>query len=165
MDRENSQRPKGPLLLSYWSVVDCGIGNGNRLQYSCLEIPTGRGAWQATVHGVTKSQTRLTQLVYSAVLISALQQCATGVHTHVHSFPHSLFLCISGCGVQFPELHSRSLLSALSTQNSLHLLTPKLCIHPSPPRPLGNHKPVLCVGVSAFVLQVESFVPQFRFHI
>nr|KAB0340304.1 hypothetical protein FD754_023247 [Muntiacus muntjak] len=31
--------------------------NGNPLQYSCLENPTGRGAWQATVHGVTKSQT------------------------------------------------------------------------------------------------------------
>ena len=36
-----------------------GEGNGNPLQYSCLENPTGRGAWQATVHGVTKSQTRL----------------------------------------------------------------------------------------------------------
>ena len=29
-------------------------GNGNPLQYSCLENPMGRGAWQATVHGVTK---------------------------------------------------------------------------------------------------------------
>ena len=29
------------------------------LQYSCLDNPMGRGAWQATVHGVTKSQTRL----------------------------------------------------------------------------------------------------------
>ena len=27
-------------------------GNGNPLQYSCLENPMGRGAWQATVHGV-----------------------------------------------------------------------------------------------------------------
>jgi len=27
-------------------------GNGNSLQYSCLENPMGRGAWQATVHGV-----------------------------------------------------------------------------------------------------------------
>ena len=32
-------------------------GNGNPLQYSCLENPKDRGAWQATVHGVTKSQT------------------------------------------------------------------------------------------------------------
>ena len=32
-------------------------GNGHVLQYSCLEIPTDRGAWWATVHGVAKSQT------------------------------------------------------------------------------------------------------------
>ena len=34
-------------------------GNGNPLQYSCLENPLDRGAWQATVHGVAKSQTQL----------------------------------------------------------------------------------------------------------
>ena len=31
-----------------------GEGNGNPLQYSCRENPTGRGAWQATVHGVAR---------------------------------------------------------------------------------------------------------------
>ena len=31
-----------------------GEGNGNPLQYSCLENPMDRGAWWATVHGVTK---------------------------------------------------------------------------------------------------------------
>ena len=36
-----------------------GEGNGNPLQYSCLENPMDRGAWHATVHRVTKSQTRL----------------------------------------------------------------------------------------------------------
>ena len=36
-----------------------GEGNGNLLQDSCLENPMDRGAWQATIHGVTKSQTRL----------------------------------------------------------------------------------------------------------
>ena len=36
-----------------------GGGRGNTLQYSRLENPMDRGAWQATVHGVTKSQTRL----------------------------------------------------------------------------------------------------------
>ena len=39
-----------------------GEGNGNPLQYSCLGNPMDRGAWWATVHGVTKSQTRLKQL-------------------------------------------------------------------------------------------------------
>ena len=32
-----------------------GEGNGNALQYSCLENPIDRGAWQVTVHGVTKN--------------------------------------------------------------------------------------------------------------
>ena len=36
-----------------------GGGNSNPLQYSCLDNPMDRGAWWATVHGVTKSQTRL----------------------------------------------------------------------------------------------------------
>ena len=36
-----------------------GAGNGNPLQYSCLENSKDRGAWWATVHGVAKSQTRL----------------------------------------------------------------------------------------------------------
>ena len=36
-----------------------GGGHGNPLQYSCWRIPMERGAWWATVHGVAKSQTRL----------------------------------------------------------------------------------------------------------
>ena len=36
-----------------------GAGNDNPLQYSCLENPLDRGAWQAAVHKVTKRQTRL----------------------------------------------------------------------------------------------------------
>ena len=36
-----------------------GKGNGNPLQYFCLGNPMDRGTWRATVHGVTKSQTQL----------------------------------------------------------------------------------------------------------
>ena len=36
-----------------------GEGNGNPFQYFCLENPMDRGAWRATVHAVTKSQTQL----------------------------------------------------------------------------------------------------------
>ena len=36
-----------------------GVGNGTPLQYSCLENSMDRGAWQATVQGVAKSQTQL----------------------------------------------------------------------------------------------------------
>ena len=45
---------------SGWSP---GEGHGNPLQYSCLENPMDRGAWWATVHRVTKSQTRLKRLI------------------------------------------------------------------------------------------------------
>ena len=39
-------------------------GNGNPLQYSCLENPMGRGAWWATVHRVAKSRTRLSNFTF-----------------------------------------------------------------------------------------------------
>ena len=39
-----------------------GEGNGDPLQFSCLENSMNRGAWQATVHGVTKSRTQLKRL-------------------------------------------------------------------------------------------------------
>ena len=41
------------------SVRDPGEGNGNRLQYSCLEYPMDSGVWKAIDHGAAKSQTRL----------------------------------------------------------------------------------------------------------
>ena len=41
-----------------------GEGNGNPLQYSCLENPMDGRAWWATVHGVAKSQTRLNDFTY-----------------------------------------------------------------------------------------------------
>ena len=39
-------------------------GNGNPLQYSCQENPTDGGAWWATVHGVAKSRTQLSNAVF-----------------------------------------------------------------------------------------------------
>ena len=43
----------------YGSGRSSGVGNSNPLWYSCLKNSMDRGAWQATVHGVTKSQTGL----------------------------------------------------------------------------------------------------------
>ena len=51
-----------------------GEVNGSPLHYSCLENPMDRGAWWATVHGVSKSWTRLKELT---------------VHTHAHTHTHT----------------------------------------------------------------------------
>ena len=63
---------KAYLLANAGNVRDAGLilelgrfpggGHGNPLQYSCLENPIDRGAWQTTVHRVAKSQTGLKQL-------------------------------------------------------------------------------------------------------
>ena len=49
-----------------------GEGNGNPLQYSCLENPMDGGAWWATVHGVAKSQIRLRDFTFT---LSILWHC------------------------------------------------------------------------------------------
>ena len=45
-----------------------GKGNGNLLQYPCLENPMDRGAWWATGHGVTKSQTQLSYFHFHFII-------------------------------------------------------------------------------------------------
>ena len=69
-------------LIPGWGRSPRG-GNGNPLQYSCLEKPMDRGAWQAAIHGVTKSQT---QLSMHAVTNEAGQFCM---------FMFLFFICIS----------------------------------------------------------------------
>ena len=49
-------RDRGSIL---GSVRYPGEGNGNPLQYSCLENPMDRGAWSTTVHRMAKTQTQL----------------------------------------------------------------------------------------------------------
>ena len=51
-----------------------GEGNGNPLQYSCLKYPMDGGAWQATVHGVAKSRTRLGDFTFTRVIKSTTQK-------------------------------------------------------------------------------------------
>ena len=61
----------GSYQLSILQIVVClGEGNGNPLQYSCLENPMDGGAWQAAVRGVTQSRTRLKRLSSSSVFTS-----------------------------------------------------------------------------------------------
>ena len=61
------------LLVGFWMVIvqfpglgrPPGEGNGSPLQYACLENPMDGGAWQATVHGVAKSWTRLNDFTFT----------------------------------------------------------------------------------------------------
>ena len=51
-----------PVMQETWGSIPglgrlSGEGNGNPLQYSCLENPMDRGAWWSAVHGVAKSRT------------------------------------------------------------------------------------------------------------
>ena len=59
IERLNIQKVSQFSVKLYCNLlaIKVGEGNGNPLQYSCLETPIDRGAWWATVHRVTKSQT------------------------------------------------------------------------------------------------------------
>ena len=61
--------------------INNGEGNGTPLQYSCLGNPTDGGAWWATVRGVTKSRTRLSNFPFT-FHFHALEK-ATATHSSV----------------------------------------------------------------------------------
>ena len=52
-------------LHFHFSFSCVGEGNGNSLQYSCLENPMDGGAWWAAVHGVAKSRIRLSDFTFT----------------------------------------------------------------------------------------------------
>ena len=70
-----------------------GEGNGNPLQYSCLENPMDGGAWWATVHGVAKSGTQLSDFTFTFYLYLSYSE-------HMDTQRLSGFLC------QLPQLFS-----------------------------------------------------------
>ena len=54
-----------------------GEGSGTPLQYSCLENPMDGGAWWAIVHGVAKSQTRLSEFTFTLCFHALEKEMAT----------------------------------------------------------------------------------------
>ena len=64
-----------------------GEGSGNLPQYSCLGNHMDRGAWQAIVHGVTKSQTQLSKC--------DVQYTGTHTHTHTHTIKEHMYACFT----------------------------------------------------------------------
>ena len=64
-----------------------GEGNGTLLQYSCLENPMDGGAWWATVHGVAKSQTRLSDFTFTLHFHALEKEIATDSSTLAWRIP------------------------------------------------------------------------------
>ena len=84
MNRDNPSGPfvyhtKRPRGLSHClpPSLKIGEGNGNPLQYSCLENPMDGGAWWAAVHGVAKSQTRLRDFTFTFYFHALEKEMAT----------------------------------------------------------------------------------------
>ena len=77
-----------------------GVGNGNPLQYSCLENPMDRGAWPSTVHGVSKSQTQLsTQHTHTQVTVTLFLSKHKTLCTFYNNLPeHKLTGALLGRG-------------------------------------------------------------------
>ena len=59
-----------------------GEGNGNPLQYSCLENPIDRGAWQATVYGVIKESDTTEQLKQQIIKIVSQPSLSVSIKYH-----------------------------------------------------------------------------------
>ena len=77
-------------LHFHFSLLCTGEGNGNPLQYSCLENPRDGGAWWAAVYGVTQSRTRLKRLSSSSNLCTYLYMC--------------IYVCVCVCPVALSSL-------------------------------------------------------------
>ena len=66
--------PTRDTVLIHGSGRSPGEGNGKPLQYSCLDNPMDRGVWQATIHGVAKSQAQLSVHTDTIILMVTFEQ-------------------------------------------------------------------------------------------
>ena len=132
--------PTYPLKIG--TIV--GEGNGTPLQYSCLENPMDGGAWQAAVHGVTKSRTRLSNFTFTFHLHALEKKMATHSSVLAWRIPgmgepgglpsmgsHRVGHDWSDLAAAAGEIKgtSWSLISATNTfrQHSLNSLLPSIC--------------------------------------
>ena len=103
-------------------IPSSGEGDGTPLQYSCLKNPMGRGAWWAAVHGVTNSQTRLSDFTFTFHFHALEKEMAT----------HSCVLAwrIPGTGAWWAAVYgvaqSRTWLKRLSSSSSSKIPSSRL---------------------------------------
>ena len=99
MEEPGRMQSMGLLRVGHdWATsVSCiGEGNGNLLQYSCLENPRDRGAWWAAIYGVTQSQTWLKRLSSSSSRTGWISLHSKGLLKSLlqdHSSEASILLC------------------------------------------------------------------------
>ena len=113
-------------------------GHGNPLQCSCLENPTDRGAWWATVHGAAQSQTRLKQ--FSTALLLLRKYIYISSSAKINGLPsrgiYSSQVCIQNRGHCFHSFYCSS----------------PLCLSPQPlfkgPHPLMAYEPSAQLSLS-----------------
>ena len=80
-----------------WETLVQSLGREDPLEkemathfkYSCLENPMDGGAWRATVHGVTKSRTRLSDFTPTCMPVGMMQDTHTHTHTHTRTHAHT----------------------------------------------------------------------------
>ena len=93
-------------------------GHGNPLQYSCLENPMDRGAWQATVHGVAKSRTQDTTKQLTLSLSSSKHTGSSGTGKNFSSVKWK-GNCNGNLFAPCPNLHLITLQFLLGNHSSL----------------------------------------------
>ena len=74
------------------------VGNGNPLQYSCLENSVDRGAWQSTVHGVTKSWTQVNYSYFLSLKNSLVKRASFCIYIWMQFYSSPAFYVGEGNG-------------------------------------------------------------------
>ena len=117
--------------------VHCGEGSGTPLQYSCLENPMDGRAWWATVHGVTKSRTRLSDFTFTFSLSCIGEgngkplQCSCLENPRDRGAWWAAIYGVAQSRTQLKWLSSSSSMSIVSVMPSKHLILccPLLLLH------------------------------------
>ena len=114
--RVNNNPSPALTVINYWPVLlhlypHLGEGAGDPLQCSCLENPTDGGAWWAAVHGVARSQTRLSGLAAGAAAYPHLHPNVdfSNQIAGIVSFPLSVCVCVCVCVYVFQGRKTRTL--------------------------------------------------------
>ena len=101
-----------------WVMKIPGGGHDNPLYYSCLENPMDRGAWWATVHGLTKSQTRLRWLGTRTHTQKQHTRVTLPSPHHVPSPGSGTAICPPGCRSQNSGALLNTAFSSLSSDSA-----------------------------------------------